>query len=166
MALVELQKHNPSKDPASESHRKARLLQSNDGVKRAVLACKLVGEDAMPRACLALYEKNPSRDFWKASMLTWLEQVHSKCSGCFNDYYLKCSLDRAFAVRTFSPATISWWPTECPAYLQWYELFYPDRSLTKEEKFQVLCYTYLALNRKKIVASQSHWHRPAGRTWK
>ena len=129
---------------------KARLLQSNaDTVERAVLACKLVGEDAMPGACLVLYEKNPSRDLWKASMLTWLEQVHSKCSGCFNHYYLKCSLDRAFAVRTFSHATISWWPTECPAYLHWYKLLYPDRSLTTEEKFQVLCATYLALNQKR-----------------
>ena len=129
---------------------KARLLQSNDDTaERAVLACRLVGEDAMPGACLALYEKNPSRDFWKASMLTWLEQVHSKCAGCFNHYYLKCSLDRAFAVRAFSPATISWWPTECPAYLNWYKLLYPDRSLTTEEKFQVLCATYIALNQKK-----------------
>ena len=34
------------------------------------LACKVVGEDAMPGACLALYEANPSRDLWKASMLT------------------------------------------------------------------------------------------------
>ena len=57
-----------------------------DTVERAVLACKLVGEDAMHGACLVLYEKNPSRDFWKTSMLTWLEQVHSKCSGCFNHY--------------------------------------------------------------------------------
>jgi len=129
---------------------KARLLQSNDDTaERAVLACRLVGEDAMPGACLALYEKNPSRDFWKASMLTWLEQVHSKCAGCFNHYYLKCALDRAFAVRAFSPATISWWPTECPAYLNWYKLLYPDRSLTTEEKFQVLCATYIALNRKR-----------------
>ena len=128
---------------------KARLLQSNDDtVERAVLACRLVGEDAMPGACLALYDKNPSRDFWKASMLTWLEQVHSKCAGCFNHYYLKCSLDRTFAVRAFSPATISWWPTECPAYLNWYKLLYPDRSLTSEEKFQVLCATYIALNQK------------------
>ncbi len=93
----------------------------------------------MPGACLVLYEKNPSRELWKASILTWLEQVHSKCSGCFNHYYLKCSLDRAFAVRTFSYATISWWPTECPAYLHWYKLLYPDRRLTTEEKFQVLC---------------------------
>ena len=67
---------------------KARLLQSNvDTVERAVLACKLIGDDAMPGACLVLYEKNPSRDLWKASMLTWLDQVHSKCSGCFNHYY-------------------------------------------------------------------------------
>ena len=79
----------------------ARVLQSNAGVERAVLACKVVGEDAMPGACLALYEANPSRDLWKASMLTWLEQVHSKCSGCFSHYYLKCALDRAFVVRTF-----------------------------------------------------------------
>ena len=129
---------------------RARLLQNNDDtVERAILACRLIGEDAMPRACLALYEKNPSRDLWKASMLTWLEQVHSKCSGCFNHYYLKCSLDRAFAVRTFSPATISWWPTECPSYLHWYELLYPERSLTTEEKFQVLCTTYIALNQKR-----------------
>ena len=129
---------------------KARLLQSNDDtVERAVLACRLVGEDAMPRACFALYDKNPSRDFWKASMLTWLEQVHSKCAGCFNHYYLKCSLDRAFAVRAFSLATISWWPTECPAYLNWYNLLYPHRSLTTDEKFQILCTTYITFNRKK-----------------
>ena len=128
---------------------KARLLQSNDAVKRAVLACRLVGEDAMPRACCDLYDKNPSRDLWKASMLLWLEQVHSKVSGCFDHYYLKCALDRAFAVRTISYATISWWPTECPAYQLWYQLLYPDKSLTTEEKFQVLCNTYLALNRTK-----------------
>ena len=129
-----------------------RLLQSNDNtVEWAVLACKIIGEDAMPNACLSLYEKNPSRDLWKASMLTWLEQVHSKCSGSFNHYYLKCTLDRAFAVRTFSPGTISWWPTECPAYLSWYKLLYPDRSLTTEEKFQVLCTTYITLNQRKTT---------------
>jgi len=128
----------------------ARLLQSNDDtVERAVLACRLVGEDAMPSACLALYEKNPSRDLWKASMMTWLEQVRSKCTGNFSHYYLKCTLDRAFAVRTFSTSTISWWPTECPAYRQWYKLLYPDRHLTEEEKFRVLCATYIELNRKR-----------------
>ena len=103
----------------------------------------------MPRACCDLYDKNPSRDLWKASMLSWLEQVHSKVSGCFDHYYLKCALDRAFAVRKFSYATISWWPTECPAYQLWFQLLYPDKSLTTEEKFQVLCNTYLALNRTK-----------------
>ena len=128
---------------------KARLLQSIDAVQRDVLACRLVGEDAMPGACCDLYDKNPSRDLWKASMLTWLEQVHSKCSGCFNHYYLKCTLDRAFAVRKFSYATISWWPTECPAYDLWFQLLYPGKSLTAEEKFQVLCNTYLALNQTK-----------------
>ena len=128
---------------------KARLLQSIDAVQRDVLACRLVGEDAMPGACCDLYDKNPSRDLWKASMLSWLEQVHSKCSGCFNHYYLKSTLDRAFAVRKFSYATISWWPTECPAYDLWFQLLYPGKSLTAEEKFQVLCDTYLALNQTK-----------------
>ena len=84
-------------------------------------------------------------------MLTWLEQVQNKCSGSFNHYYLKCTLDRAFAVKTFNTGTISWWPTECPAYVSWYKLLYPDRSLTSEEKFQVLCTTYIALNQKKTT---------------
>ena len=128
---------------------KARLLQSIDAVQRDVLACRLVGEDAMPGACCDLYDENPSRDLWKASMLSWLEQVHSKCSGCFSHYYLKCALDRAFAVRKFSYANISWWPTECPAYQLWFQLLYPDKSLTAEEKFQVLCNTYVALNQTK-----------------
>ena len=128
---------------------KARLLQSNDAVERDVLACRIVGEDAMPGTCCDLYDENPSRDLWKALMLSWLEKVHSTCSGCFNHYYLKCTLDRAFAVRKFSYATISWWPTECPAYRLWFQLLYPNKSLTTEEKFQVLCNTYLALNRTK-----------------
>ena len=38
---------------------------------------------------------------------------------------------------------------ERPAYLNWYNLLYPDRSLTTEEKFEVLCATYIALNQKK-----------------
>ena len=131
---------------------KPRLLQSKGAVERAVLQCRVIGEDAMPGACLAEYERSPSRGLWKASMLSWLEQVQSKCSGAFNHYYLKCSLDRAFAVRKFSYATISWWPTECPAYRNWYKLLYPDRNLTTEEKFQVLCHTYLALNRTKTCS--------------
>ena len=126
-----------------------RIDDNDDPVERAVVACKIIGEDAMPAACLELYDKNPSRDFWKASMVTWLSQVQSRCSGCFNQYYLKCSLDRAFAVRDFSLATISWWPTECPAYKQWYKLLYPKRRLSADEKFQVLCATYVALNQKK-----------------
>ena len=80
-------------------------------------------------------------------MLTWLEQVHNKCAGCFSHYYLKCSLDRVLAVRTIDPGTISWLPTECPAYLDWYKLLYPDRTLSSDEKFQVLCKTYVTLNR-------------------
>ena len=132
---------------------KPRLLQSKGAVERAVLQCRLIGEDAMPCACLGEYETSPSRGLWKASMLSWLEQVHSKCSGAFNHYYLKCALDRAFAVRKFSYATISWWPTECPAYQNWYKVLYPHRSLSGEEKFQVLCHTYLAMNRTKTCST-------------
>ena len=39
--------------------------------------------------------------------------------------------------------------TECPAYLHWFGLLYPARSLTIEEQLQVLCTTYIALNRKR-----------------
>ena len=124
--------------------------QSNDepseAVTRAVVICRIVGVDAMPDACCNLYDDNPSRDLWRAVMLTWLEQVHSKCVECFSYHCLKCSLDYVPAVRTIDPGTISWWPTECPAYLDWYKLLYPDRNLPSEEKFQALCKTYAELN--------------------
>ena len=117
---------------------KARLLQSNcDTVERAVLACRIARMPCLAPAWSYTRRIQAGRDLWKASMLTCLEQVHRKCSGFFDHYYLKCSLDRAFAVRTFSPSTISWWPTECPAYQQWHQQLYPDRHLTEEEKFQV-----------------------------
>ena len=120
-----------------------------DAVERDVLACQIVGVDAMPAAICDLYDAQPSRDFWKAIMVTWLEQVKQKCSGCFDDYYLKCTLDRLIAVRNIDHGTISWWPTECPAYQKWYKRLYPTKTLSPEEKFQVLCATYQELNRHK-----------------
>jgi hypothetical protein len=54
-----------------------------------------------------LYDAQPSRDLWEAIMATWLENVHKMCAGCFNDYYLKCTLDRWFAVRKIDHGTIS-----------------------------------------------------------
>jgi hypothetical protein len=126
----------------------ARAIPS-DAVARDVLACKIVGVDAMPDACCDLYDAHPSRDLWEATMLTWLEQVQIRCAGCFGHYYLKFSLDRVFAVRKLDPGTISWWPTECPAYLTWYKLLYPARNLSQQEKFQVLCKTYVTLNQHK-----------------
>lgn len=130
-----------------QSHLGKARRKPKNSVARDILACRIIGVDAIPGTCCDLYDANPSRDLWKAVMLTWLEQVQSKCAGCFNHYYLKCSLDRVFAVRKIDHGTIGWWPTECPAYLDWYKLLYPDRSLSSEEKFQVLCETYATLNK-------------------
>ena len=137
------------KEVRVKTHLGSARATPSDAVARDVLACKIVGVDAMPDACCNLYDLNPSRDLWKATMLTWLDQVQVRSKGCFNHYYLKCSLDRVFAVRKLDLGTISWWPTECPAYLSWYMLLYPDRVLSSEEKFQILCKTYLTLNQCK-----------------
>jgi len=56
---------------------------------------------------------------------------------------------RLFAVRKIDHGTISWWPVNCPAYGDWIRLLYPDQTFSKEERFQILCSTYLALNAKK-----------------
>ena len=132
-----------------QSHLGKARDKPSDAAVRDVLACQIVGVDTMPNACCNLYDAKPSRDLWQAIMLTWLEQVQSKSSGCFSHYYLKCTLDRVLAVRKIDHGTISWWPTDCPAYLDWYQLLYPGRSLSSQEKFQVLCETYLTLNRRR-----------------
>ena len=129
-----------------QSHRGTPRQKPTNAAARDALACRIVGVDAMPAAICDLYEAQPSRDLWKAIMVTWLEQVHRMCTGCFNDYYLKCTLDRLFAIRKIDHGTISWWPTMCPAYQEWYKRLYPGKNLSPEEKFQVLCTTYSTLN--------------------
>ena len=49
---------------------------------------------------------------------------------------------------------MSWWPAESPAHLDWYKLLYPNRNMSSEDKFQVLCKTYVTLNRCKICIIQ------------
>ena len=135
-----------------------------DSVSRDVLACQIV-DAALPKACCDLYDARPSRDHWQAMLEEWLQQIRSKCRGPCSHYYIKCCLDRIFAVKRIDHGTISWWPVTCPAYNSWYKLLYPDRSLSEQEKFQILCATHTVLNRKKTVHSQTPWHRHAGRRW-
>ena len=52
-----------------------RQIPAN-AVARDVLACRIIGVDAMPAATCDLYDAQPSRDLWKAIMVTWLENVH------------------------------------------------------------------------------------------
>ena len=131
---------------------RGNLLQSNfqvpkNGVARDVLACRLVGVTAMPTAVCDLYDAAPSRDLWKAMLLQWLSQVHRTCAGAFDHYYMKCCLDRLFVVKTVDPAFISWWPTECPSYQVWYkDLCATKKTLTEEERFQILCSIFRKLN--------------------
>ena len=71
--------------------------------------------------------------------------------GVLNHYYMKCTLDRVFAVRDIDYGTISWWPTNCPAYVYWYKLLYPNRCsrarFNEDEKFQILCAIFRKLNK-------------------
>ena len=98
MAILKLQKHDFETANAAEPPERITAIQSNP-VARDVLACRIVSVDAMPAAICDLYDVQPSRDLWKAIMLTWLEQVRNRCTGCFSDYYLKCTLGRLLAVR-------------------------------------------------------------------
>ena len=128
------------------------LLQSElkvpkDPVARDVLACKLVGFMAMPNAVCDLYDAGPSRDLWKAMLVQWLCQVSSTCAGAFGHYYMKCCLDRLFAVRKVDHGSISWWPTECPSYRTWYkDLYVNSKGFNEEQRFQILCAIYRKLS--------------------
>ena len=120
-----------------------------DPVARDVLMCRIVGYDSIPHSICALYEAAPSRDLWTAMLHEWLHQAHSRASQAFGHYYLKCSLDRLFAVRNIDPGTIGWWPTDCPSYVKWYKILYPKRCfrarLDTWAKFKVLCHIYVKL---------------------
>ena len=124
-----------------------------DATERDVLTCQLAAYDSLPRAVCDLYDAIPSRDLWKAMLKEWLRQAHTRCKGVFDHYYLKCCLDRLFAVRNIDHGTISWWPTKCPSYVYWYDILYPNRCsrarLDEDEKFQVLCVIYRKLNATK-----------------
>ena len=115
-------------------------------IERDVIACKIIGQDALPYAICELYEANPSRDLWKGMLQEWMRQASSRASGAFGDYYMKCCLDRLFSVRQICHGTISWWPTKCPSYKKWYGILYPKQRLDDNSKFQVLCAIYLKLN--------------------
>ena len=40
----------------------------------------------------------------------------------------------------------------CPAYQKWYKRLSPSKNLSSEEKFQVLCHTYIKLNQYKTCS--------------
>ena len=82
----------------------------------------------------------------------WLRQAGARCKGGLGHYYLKCCIDRLLAVRVVDHGTISWWPTDCPAYKHWYALLYPASHhrmrLTDQQQFIILCVIY---RRMKLV---------------
>ena len=126
---------------------KHKLVKTHkNSIERDVLACRIIGQDSLPHAICELYEAKPSRDLWKGMLLEWMQQASSRASGAFGHYYMKCCLDRLFSVREICHGTISWWPTECPAYRKWFRILYPKQRLDDDSKFQVLCAIYLKLN--------------------
>ena len=124
-----------------------------DATERDVLACQLAGHDSIPRSVCDLYDESPSRDLWKALLLEWHRQAHIRCTGVLDHYYMKCTLDRLFAIRKVDHGTISWWPTNCPSYTYWYDVLYPKpcsrAGFSEGDKFQILCAIYRKLNATK-----------------
>lgn len=122
------------------------LAKPVDATERDVLTCQLVAFDSLPQEVCNLYDTHPTRELWKVMLKEWLRQASLACKGVFDHYYLKCCLDRLFAVRKIDHGTISWWPVECPSYVYWYGILYPNRCsrahFHEEEKFQILCAIY------------------------
>ena len=83
-------------------------------------------------------------------LLQWLCHTGSTCSGVFGHYYMKCCLDRLFAVKHINTGIVSWWPTLCPSYRNWYKKLHANgNNFNEEERFQILCVTYCRLNSKR-----------------
>ena len=88
---------------------------------------------------------HPVRDLWKAVLQQWQAQGNNTCAGAMGHYYMKCCLDRLFAVRGINHGTISWWPTQCPAYTTWHKELCA-KSEDTEDHFQILCAIYRKRN--------------------
>ena len=123
-----------------------------DASERDVLTCQLIAA-ALPQAVCDLYDANPSRPLWCAMLKEWLRGAGLRCKGVFDHYYLKCCLDRLISVHCVDHGTISWWPTECPSYVYWYDILYPNgcyrAPFDEDDKFQILCAIYRKLNATK-----------------
>lgn len=108
-----------------------------DPAKRDALTARLVWL-SVPRACCDCYEESPSRDFWKACLVTFQENMNRRLKGVCHDYMLKCALDRLFAVRNIDPGTVSSWPLECNSYLKTYQTLWT--ALPEEQRFAALMF--------------------------
>ena len=115
-------------------------------VDRDVRACTSIGQDALPHAICELYEESPSRDLWKGMLQEWPRQVSGRASGAVGHYRMKCCIDRLLSVKQICNGTISWWPTECPSYEQWYTILYPKQQFDANTKHQILCASCVKFN--------------------
>ena len=116
-----------------------------DSSKRDALSAELLWS-AIPVRLFELYEKSPSRDFWRACMEEFNERIGNSTSGICSDYTIKWGLDRTFSVKMIDPGTVSWWPVDCPAYRKAYKSLWKD--LPEDQKFNALMTIYRRL--KKI----------------
>ena len=118
---------------------------------------------SVPHPLWTLYEAAPSRDYWKAANVMFQSAVSDVSKGIMADYMHKCVLDRVFAVRDIDPGMISWWPLNCPAYVNGLGKIFGDSLSSEEDKFLALMYVYKQLRRVRsssVPDTLAHlcWH--------
>ena len=139
---------------------------SGDEAVRDALAAQIVWI-CVPRRTWELYEAAPSRDFWAACCETFLENMEGRAKGVCDHYMLKCALDRLFSVARIEPATVSWWPVNCPAYLETYPKLWRHLPAEEEKYFKALMYIYKRLRAVRpctipTALAQTCWLMKAG----
>ena len=125
------------------------LQAPEDRVARDVLGIRLVWR-ALPRATLTLYQQSPSRDFWKAALQQFQENLANSVSGLAGDYMTKCMLDVVVMSGAVQHGTISHWPVNCPAYLANLQLLYP--GVPKQMYFLAMCHWHAFMNETRILS--------------
>ena len=108
-----------------------------DGVKRDLLGLRQMWM-ALPRAILQCYQDSPSRDFFKAALRQFQQNLSNVQKGMFGDYLVKCMLDVVVMSGAVVAGTISAWPSRCPAYLSAIPKFYP--GIPADRWFLAFCH--------------------------
>ena len=95
-----------------------------------------------------LYEQNHDRTAWRRFNLQMADKIGQTTKGMFAEYMHKCVLDRILSVKAIDAGTVSWWPTECKAYVNAYAKLWKN-GVPKAQRFSALMYIHREIKKMK-----------------